>query len=52
MGYTVIMLKVASKQIKIRDQTYDELKGIGRMGETFDQVITRIMDHYKKTAKK
>jgi predicted CopG family antitoxin len=40
------------KQIKIRDETYDELKELGKMGDSFDQVITRIIDHYKRTAKK
>ena len=45
------MLKVL-KQIKIRDETYDELKALGKMGETFDVVITRILDHYKRTARR
>lgn len=45
------MLKTL-KQIKIRDETYDELKELGKMGETFDAVITKILDHYKRTASK
>jgi predicted CopG family antitoxin len=45
------MLRVL-KQIKIRDETYDQLKELGKMGETFDAVITKILDHYKRTAKR
>jgi predicted CopG family antitoxin len=40
------------KQIKIKDETYDDLKELGKMGETFDAVIRKILDHYKKTAKR
>ena len=51
--YDIIhMSNVVTKQIKIKDETYDELKRLGKMQETFDSVITRILDHYKKTAKK
>jgi predicted CopG family antitoxin len=46
------MSSVVTKQIKIKDETYDELKRLGKMQETFDEVITRVLDHYKKTAKK
>jgi predicted CopG family antitoxin len=45
------MLRVL-KQIKIRDETYDQLRELGKMGETFDAVITKILDHYKRTAKR
>lgn len=41
-----------TKQIKIKDETYDELKRLGKMQETFDDVITRVLDHYKKSIKK
>jgi predicted CopG family antitoxin len=40
------------KQIKIREETYDGLKGIGKMGDSFDAVITKILEHYKRTAKR
>ena len=46
------MLSVVTKQIKIKDETYDESKRLGKMGETFDGVITRVLDHYKKSIKK
>ena len=46
------MLSVVTRQIKIKDETYDELKRLGKMGETFDGVITRVLDHYKKSVKK
>ena len=40
------------KQIKIKDETYDELKQLGKMQETSDDVIRRILEHYKRTAKR
>jgi predicted CopG family antitoxin len=40
------------RQIKIKDETYDDLRQIGKMGETFDMVIKRVVEHYKRTAKK
>ena len=46
------MSNVVVRQIKIRDETYDELRNIGKMGESFDAVISKILDHYKRTAKK
>ena len=29
-----------------------QLKRLGKMQETFDEVITRVLDYYKKTVKK
>jgi predicted CopG family antitoxin len=46
------MLNVVVRQIKIKDETYEELRNIGKMGESFDSVIRKILDHYKRTAKK
>jgi predicted CopG family antitoxin len=46
------MLNVVVRQIKIKDETYEELRDIGKMGESFDAVIRKILDHYKRTTKK
>ena len=33
-----------TKLIRIKKQTWDRLKNCGRMGESFDKVINRILD--------
>jgi predicted CopG family antitoxin len=42
-----------TKLIKLRDETYDRLLKHGKMKETFDSVITRLLDYYEgKESKK
>ena len=40
------------KQIKLRDDTYDELTAIGYKNETYDDIVRRLLDSYKKSMKK
>ncbi|CAN5458921.1 hypothetical protein BH18THE2_BH18THE2_37900 [soil metagenome] len=40
------MLQQLTKLIKLRDETYNRLLEHGKMQETFDTVITRILDFY------
>ena len=37
------------KQIKLRDETYDELTAIGHKNETYDDIVRRLLDSYKKS---
>jgi predicted CopG family antitoxin len=41
-----------ARTIKISDETHKSLMSIGGKGETFDDVIKRLIDSYKKSAKK
>lgn len=34
--------------VKVSRETHRELKKIGRMGDTFDSVIRRLVENYKK----
>jgi len=40
------------KQIKLQDETYDELTSIGRKNETYDDIVRRLLDVYKRSIKK
>ena len=40
------------KQIKLRDDTYDELTSIGHKNETYDDIVRRLLDVYKRSVKK
>ena len=40
------------KQVKLRDDTYDELTALGRKNETYDDIVRRLLDVYKKSLKK
>ena len=37
------------KQIKLRDETYDELTAIGHKNETYDDIVKRLLELYKRT---
>ncbi len=41
-----------TRLIKVRDETYDRLLKHGKMKETFDNVITRILDAYESKGAK
>jgi predicted CopG family antitoxin len=40
-----------AKQIKIKDDTYEELTELGRKNETYDAIIKKCMQAYKKLNK-
>ena|GEM_PF-4183063 len=40
------------KQIKLQDDTYEELTSIGRKSETYDDIVKRLLDVYKRSIKK
>ena len=39
------------KQIKVADDTYDELVNLGKKNETFDNVVKKCIAAYKKLHK-
>jgi len=41
------MSQQLKKVIKLRDETYDRLLSHGKMQETFDALINRVLDHYE-----
>jgi predicted CopG family antitoxin len=41
-----------TKTMKIRDETHRKLASMGAFGETFDDVISRLLDVYDKYHKK
>ena len=40
------------KTLKIKDETHRKLTEVGNFGESFDDVINRVVDFYKKFNKK
>lgn len=50
--YTMATNKDERRTIKIKLKTYLAIKNLGLMGETFDDVLQRIMGLHKKEAKK
>ena len=36
------------KQIKVQDNTYDELTSLGKKNETYDDIIRKLIDVYRK----
>lgn len=34
--------------IRLSKETVEELKKLGTKGETYDQIVRRLIDHYKK----
>ena len=45
-------MSLLPKQIKLRDNTYDELTAIGHKNDTYDDIVRRLLDTYKKSMKK
>jgi predicted CopG family antitoxin len=39
------------KQIKVKDETYDELTSLGKKNETYDDIIQKCIEAYKKVNK-
>lgn len=37
--------------VKLKDNTHEELNKIGLRGESFDDIINRLLIHYKKSHK-
>jgi predicted CopG family antitoxin len=37
------------KTLKISDETHKELSKLGTLGETYEDVIKKLMKHWKKT---
>lgn len=35
------------KQIKVRKSTYDRLTDLGRKNETYDEIISRLLESYE-----
>jgi hypothetical protein len=40
--------EIREKTIRVRKRNYDELREIGKMGIDFDDVITKLLEVYKK----
>ena len=40
-----------SRNIKVKAKTYEKLKALGMMGETFDDLINRLMFQERKKSK-
>ena len=45
-------LTLAKTTIQLEEETRDRLKGFGRKGESYDDIVIRLMDHYEGKAKK
>lgn len=41
-----------AKQIKLSDKTYERLTNIGKKNETYDDIVSRLLDMYDRTLKK
>ena len=39
------------RQIKVKDETYDELTSLGKKNETYDDIIQKCIQAYKKVNK-
>jgi hypothetical protein len=40
------------KIIRLTDETHSELENCGKKGETFEKIVKRLIDFYKKGVKK
>jgi predicted CopG family antitoxin len=40
-----------TKNIKVTDDVHRDLGELGKLSESYSDVIRRLIDHYKKTAK-
>jgi predicted CopG family antitoxin len=40
---------LVTKQIRVREETYAELTDLGKKNETYDEIIWRLIQNYKKT---
>ncbi len=40
------------KVIRVRTWTYEELAKLGTLTDDFDDVVTKLLEHYKETAAK
>ena len=45
------MQRSMPKIVKLKDETYEELKAIGKYGDTMDDIIYRCVQAYKKVNK-
>jgi predicted CopG family antitoxin len=45
-------MTVVAKQIKVQDDTYDELTNLGGKKETYDDIIKKCIAAYKKSVSK
>ncbi|MGH9984429.1 MAG: DUF7557 family protein [Nitrososphaeraceae archaeon] len=41
-----------AKQVKLSDETYRELTELGKKNETYDGIVKRLIDSYKKSLKR
>ena len=41
-----------AKQIKLNDDVYSELTAIGHKNETYNDIVKRLLDLYKRSQKK
>ena len=44
--------QLASHQIKVDDDVYQELNDIGKKSETYNDIIKRLLEAYRRTQKK
>jgi hypothetical protein len=42
------MLKLVTRQVKLKDDTIKELLKLGKMGQTFDDVVSMLIKFYKE----
>jgi hypothetical protein len=42
------MQNLLTRQVKLKDDTCDELLKLGKMGETFDDVVKMLLKFYKE----
>jgi hypothetical protein len=43
--------EIMTKNIKVTDDVHRDLGELGKLSESYSDVIRRLIDHYKKTAK-
>jgi len=46
------MQQLAMHQIKVDDEVYAELNEIGKKSETYNDIVKRLLEAYKRTLKK
>ena len=45
-------LKLMTRQVKLKDDTCEELLKLGKMGQTFDDVVKMLLKFYKENKPK
>jgi hypothetical protein len=45
------MQELMAKLIKVRDETHKRLSKLGTVGNTFDDVVTELLDFYEENKK-